>query len=109
LLADDLLGGILVGNCRLCCPQAGNVAQINIRGRTNKEESMQITITTLNFAKNKESAEDMFLNLQVGAPVHRREEPSPGPPSLRCRFCSSKTYRLDMRDRRITGYPTRVD
>ena len=51
----------------------------------------------------------MFSNLQVGAPVRRREEPSPGPPSLRCRFCSSKTYRLDMRDRRITSYPTRVD
>ena len=39
----------------------------------------------------------------------RREEPSPGPPSHRCRFCPSKTYRLDVRGRRITGYPTSVD
>ena len=59
--------------------------------------------------KNKDSAEDTVLNLQVGAPVRRREEPSPGPPSYRCRFCSSKTHRLDVRGRRITGYPTSVD
>jgi len=41
--------------------------------------------------------------------VRRHEEPSPVPPSHRCRLCSSKTYRLDVRGRRITGYPTCVD
>ena len=41
--------------------------------------------------------------------MRRCEEPSPGPPSRRCRFYSSKTHRLDVRGRRITGYPTSVD
>ena len=36
------------------------------------------------------------------------EEPSPGPPSRRCCFCSSRTYRLDVRGRRVPGYPTSV-
>ena len=39
----------------------------------------------------------------------RREEPSPGPPSRRCRFCLSKSYWLSMRGRRIAGYPTSAD
>jgi hypothetical protein len=52
LLAAGLVGGILVGNCRLSSPQASNVARINIRGRTNKEEIMQI--------KKGGNAEDMF-------------------------------------------------
>ena len=30
LLADGLLGGIVISNCRLSCPQAGSVARINI-------------------------------------------------------------------------------
>ena len=41
--------------------------------------------------------------------MRRREEPSPGPPSRRCCFCSSRTYRLDVRGRRVPGYPTSVD
>ena len=60
LLADGLLGGIVISNCRLGCPQAGSVARINIRGRTNKEELMQITILTSNLIKNKESTESLF-------------------------------------------------
>jgi hypothetical protein len=60
LLADSLLGGIDISNCRLGCPQAGSVARINIRGCTNKEELMQITILTSNLVKNKESAETLF-------------------------------------------------
>ena len=51
----------------------------------------------------------MFSNLQVEAPVRRRKDPSPSRPSRRCRFSSSKPYRLDVRGRRITGYPTSVD
>ena len=54
LLAAGLVGGILVSNCRLGCSQVGNVARINIRGRTNKEEIMQ------NYQKKGGSAEDMF-------------------------------------------------
>ena len=41
--------------------------------------------------------------------MRRHEEPSPGPPSRRCRFCPSKTCRLGVRGRQITGYPTSVD
>ena len=73
-----------------------------------KKSQIQITIATLNFVRNKESVEDMFSNLQVGAPMRRCEKPSPGPPSRRCRFCS-RTYRLGVHGRRITGYPTSVD
>ena len=109
LLAGGLLGGIFISNCRLSYSLASNVAWINIRGRTNKEEIMPITITTSNFIKNKESAEDIFSNLQVGAPMRRREEPCPGPPSRRCRSYPSTTYRLDVHGRRVPSYPTRVD
>ena len=48
------------------------------------------------------------MNLQVGAPVRCREEPSPSPPSRRCCFCPSRTYCLDVRGRRVPGYPTSV-
>ena len=41
--------------------------------------------------------------------MRRREEPSPGPPSRSCRFCTSKSYWLDVRGRRIIGYPTSTD
>ena len=37
LLATGLLDGILVGRCRLGCPQASNVTRINIRGHTIKK------------------------------------------------------------------------
>ena len=109
LLASGLLDGIFISNCRLSCSLASDVARINIRGRTNKEEIMPITITTSSFVKNKHSAEDIFLNLQVGAPVRRRKEPSPRPPGCRCRSYPSRTYRLDVHGRRVPGYPTRVD
>ena len=51
----------------------------------------------------------MVLNSQVGAPVRRCEEPSPGPPSCSRCFCSSETHWLDVCGRRVTGYPTSVD
>jgi len=101
LLAGSLLGSIFISNCRLGCSLAGNVARINIRGRTNKEEIMPITIPTSNFLKNKESVEDMFSNLEVGAPVRRYEEPFSGPPGRCCRFYSYRTYWLDVRGRRV--------
>ena len=40
LLADGLLGGILIGSCRLGCSQASNIAPVSIRGRTNKDKMM---------------------------------------------------------------------
>jgi len=56
LLADGLLGGIIIDNYRLGWPQAGNVARINIRGCTNKEELMQITTPTSNLVKKEKRA-----------------------------------------------------
>jgi len=41
--------------------------------------------------------------------MRRREEPSPGPPSRRGRFCSSRTYWLDVRGRRVADYPISID
>jgi hypothetical protein len=72
LLADGLLGGIIIGNCRLSCPQAGNVARINIRGRINKEELMQITIPTSNLVKKGKRAQRhffKFIGRSSGAPL----------------------------------------
>ena len=40
--------------------------------------------------------------------MRRGEDPSPGPPSRRYCFFSSRTYRLDVRGKRVLGYPTSV-
>ena len=40
--------------------------------------------------------------------MRRCKEPSPGPTSCRCCFCSSRTYWLDVRRRRVHDYPTSV-
>ena len=45
-------------------------------------------------------------NLQIGAPVCRCEKPPPGPTSRRRRPCLSKTRRLGVWGRRITGHLT---
>ena len=41
--------------------------------------------------------------------MRRCEEPSPGPPSSHGRFCSSRTYRLDVRGRWVPDYPISID
>ena len=56
--------------------------------------------------KTEGSAEAKLWNSQVGAPVCRCEEPPPGPTSRRC---PSKSGRLGVRGRRITGHPTSID
>ena len=105
LLVGGLLGGVFIDNRRLGCSLAGDVAQINIRCRTNKRRDN----ADIKICIKKDSAEDTVLILQVGAPVRRCEEPSLGPPSRRRRLCFSKTHWLDVCGRRVTGYPTSVD
>ena len=104
LLVGGLLGSVFMDG-RLGCSLAGDVAQINIRCRTNKRRDN----ADIKICIKKDSAEDTILNLQVGAPVRRCVEPSLGPPSHCRRLSFSKTHWLDVRRKRVTGYPNSVD
>jgi len=48
------------------------------------------------------------MNLQIGASVRRREDPSPGSPGRRCCLGRPWSRLLDVRGRRISGNTTSV-
>jgi len=50
----------------------------------------------------------LVMMLRIPNTVRRCVEPPPGPPSRCCYLCPSKSCRLDMRGRRITGHSTSV-
>ena len=108
LFLGGLLRGIFDDNRRLGRLLANDIVWINVRRGTNKNMTFY-QCQKLQQQNKKQiggSVKMRLNNLQIGAHVCHCEEPPPGPTSRRRHSCLSKTRRLGMWGRRVTGHPT---
>ena len=108
LFLGGLLRGIFDDNHRLGRLLASGVVWINVRRRTNKNTTFYQCKKSQQQNKKQigGSVKVRLNNLQIGAPVCRCEESPPSPTSRHHCPCLSKTRRLGVWGRRVTGHPT---